>query len=302
MPANVIFYGKNKAGEDVELRSNGGCLGHTGKLPSQVERISYSLEQEEGFVSVDRIRFLDINYGFNGKKVSHNPISERILNWPLSWDFIKEVVLTDAETILKKGYCDFDATKPYNQVMLAMFHLRSFVNRSGGSRRCTNRVLSFDHTESLLNLGFIEKLITMGTPMWKAYVIMMAPSSNSDDYHHAGFDSSCIHSYKKISVARMKEWMTGKAPIEFEGEDFYTQVIKNQDCYVRNITSRMHDLEPFEGDNMYKVYREMFTAMSDASTDTAGSDVFGGSLTVKSGSDKEILDALTATIDKYFGE
>lgn len=298
MGVKIKVLGRTEDGAVKTFTAAGACYRNIGKDRSYLGEVRNTMD---GASPVTLTHENMCNNIPKGIKDSHIKIFAKL------WDIVpalRTCISTPAE-ILSSKRATFDvANYSLNEVMVAMFFMRTLVNDHANDVRGYNAVPCRDNLE-LLRMLTEDK----GWSWEKSYLFALCPHHNNSyakqinyqSKHLGGMDACCFR-FNTVSVETMFQFLRG----EYEGWSFcdklYDEVIREDSGYTQNISSQVKTDGAVKGERMHGVFADLCSKAMRGCSNSTSTDLFGGTIVTGSAEHVEYLDAWGQAYDELEGE
>ena len=293
MGVEIKVLARTEEGEVKTFKANGACYRNIGKCNVYLSEVRHSI----GYASPVTLTHENM--------ANHIPatIEERHVEmFSKLWSIIpalRTCISTPAE-ILSSKRATFDvANYSLNEVMVAMFFMRTLVNTHAAKTRYHTRLHN-------TNLRAMDKLITDKGWSWeKAYLFLLCPNHDNEyaknpsyqSEHLKGADATCLV-FSKIRLKTMFEFLRG----EYKGWNYnkrsYKEVLAGSSGYTQNIRSQVKSASGVEGDSMGTVFAKLCKQAMSVGKKEKTEDLFGGTISEAREGKVDYLDAWGQAYDK----
>lgn len=290
----VKFSGINKEGKTRHFTVTGGCLACIGRGDSGMRQVR---ERAKGVMPLtaqfrDLVSELSI---FLGKEEEWLPYLEPLFTVVKA----TRTCVTKPIDILRTGMASFDVQNySYNEVMFAIFHLRSLLNNHCPTNAC-NGVQGF--TGNNYGIEHIRFLMEKCGLSWEAaYTIMLGyyPFNNYPNSAHKGGGDACCFRFEYIPVSTWKQWLAGEYTPNYCNMTLADK-FKSGHGYTENIRDMLNGSA--KGPKLYTMLKAMYKAAKKPLSDKQTTDLFGKPVKQVATS-PDIGEEVMAVFNEYMGK
>jgi hypothetical protein len=310
----IVFEGVTKDGDSVSFKRSGGCLCILGKSPAHLSEINDKMDSRR-MVEIQTLTFKDILCESNHFKTPADcKENEVILKRFMKMFPEMRTCISSPKSILSGKGATFDAKRySLNEIMFAMFHLRTMVSN-----------YSYLKHKAVRGVDLIRHLMTKHNyPFWKVYLASLLKIASCESYinerpytshcdimskHLGGWDASCFN-WKCVEVETFCSLLEGNPPKFNARRDTMMDHLNDNLRYHRNIQAWLSsDATP--RNPTHKVLGRVRELMSIKARSSASSQSGVGNLFNSSSSIDEVRwsdvnnyeQLLSESIDQAFEE